>query len=125
MVFFYFEYSFILCFLFISFILAVIIFFASFLFGSQFSYLEKLSAYECGFDPFEDARNQFDVRFYLVAILFLLFDLEASFLFPWVTSLSNISSFGFWTILDFLVELVVGFIYVWKIGALEWELYFR
>lgn len=82
---------------------------------------EKLSAYECGFDPFEDARNQFDVRFYIVAILFIIFDLEASFLFPWAVSIGEIGSMGFWTMLDFLFELTIGFIYAWRIGALEWE----
>jgi NADH-quinone oxidoreductase subunit A len=82
---------------------------------------EKLSAYECGFDPYEDARHTFDVRFYLVAILFIIFDIEAMFLFPWAVSLSHISSLGFWSMIDFVVELGVGYIYAWKIGALEWE----
>ena len=82
---------------------------------------EKLSAYECGFDPYEDARHTFDVRFYLIAILFMIFDIEAMFLFPWANSLSSISSLGFWTMVDFIVELGVGFIYAWQIGALEWE----
>ena len=82
---------------------------------------EKLSAYECGFEPFEDARNTFDIRFYLVAILFILFDLEACFLFPWSVSLNEIGSVGFWSMLDFIIELTIGFIYAWKIGSLEWE----
>ena len=81
--------------------LAFFIFFISFFFAQNFSYSEKVSPYECGFDPFDNARNQFEVRFYLVAILFLIFDLEASFLFPWALNLSTISSFGFWVILDF------------------------
>ena len=101
--------------------LAVIIFGLSFLVANQAGDAEKLSAYECGFDPFDDARNQFDVRFYLVAILFILFDLEASFLFPWAMSLSKLSAVGFWTMFDFLFELAIGFVYAWKIGALEWE----
>ena len=82
---------------------------------------EKLSAYECGFEPFEDARNTFDIRFYLVAILFILFDLEACFLFPWSVSLNDIGNVGFWSMLDFIIELTIGFIYAWKIGSLEWE----
>ena len=83
--------------------------------------VEKLSPFECGFNPFDDARAAFDVRFYLVAILFLLFDLEASFLFPWAISLSELTSLGFWSMFDFIFELVIGFIYAWKIGALDWE----
>jgi len=82
---------------------------------------EKLSAYECGFDAFEDARHQFDVRFYLVAILFIIFDLEIAFLFPWAVSLGTIGFFGFWSMMIFLGILTVGFIYEWKKGALEWE----
>ena len=82
---------------------------------------EKLSPYECGFEPFEDARGRFDVRFYLVAILFIIFDLEVAFLFPWAVSLGNIGLFGFWSMMIFLAVLTVGFIYEWKKGALEWE----
>lgn len=81
----------------------------------------KLSPYECGFSPFEDARLPFDVRFYLVAILFIIFDLETAFLFPWAVSLHRIGWFGFWAMIMFLAILVVGFIYEWKKGALEWE----
>jgi len=82
---------------------------------------EKLSAYECGFEAFEDARNQFDVRFYLVAILFIIFDLEVAFLFPWAVALSDIGLFGFWSMMIFLGVLTVGFVYEWRKGALEWE----
>lgn len=82
---------------------------------------EKLSAYECGFDAFDDARSKFDVRFYLVAILFIIFDLEIAFLFPWAISLGDIGLFGFWSMVVFLGVLTVGFIYEWKKGALEWE----
>lgn len=81
----------------------------------------KNSTYECGFKPFNDARMPFDVRFYLVAILFIIFDLETAFLFPWAVSLREIGSFGFYAMLIFLAILVVGFIYEWKKGALEWE----
>ena len=83
--------------------------------------VEKLSPYECGFEAFEDARMRFDVRYYLVAILFILFDLEIAFLFPWAVVLKQIGTFGFVAMLIFLVILVVGFVYEWKKGALEWE----
>src|SRR5438128_10785983 len=82
---------------------------------------EKLSTYECGFEAFEDARMKFDVRYYLVAILFILFDLEIAFLFPWAVVLPEIGIFGFWSMMLFLAILIVGFIYEWKKGALEWE----
>ena len=82
---------------------------------------EKLSAYECGFEPFEDARMKFDVRYYLVAILFIIFDLEIAFLFPWAVVLEEIGLFGYLAMVLFLGILVVGFIYEWKKGALEWE----
>ena len=82
---------------------------------------EKLSPYECGFEAFEDARMKFDVRYYLVAILFILFDLEIAFLFPWAASLKEIGAVGFWSMMVFLAILVVGFAYEWKKGALDWE----
>ena len=82
---------------------------------------EKLSAYECGFEPFEDARVKFDVRFYLVAILFIIFDLEVAFLFPWAISLSLIGFVGYLSMMIFLLILTVGFVYEWKKGALDWE----
>jgi NADH-quinone oxidoreductase subunit A len=82
---------------------------------------EKLSPYECGFEAFEDVRMKFDVRYYLVAILFILFDLEIAFLFPWAVTLNEIGAFGFWSMMIFLAILVVGFVYEWKKGALEWE----
>lgn len=82
---------------------------------------EKLSPYECGFEPFDDARIKFDVQFYLVAILFIIFDLEIAFLFPWAVSLSEIGEFGFWSMVVFLGVLTVGFVYEWKKGALEWQ----
>ena len=82
---------------------------------------EKLSAYECGFEAFDDARSKFDVRFYLVSILFIIFDLEIAFLFPWAVSLKNIGAFGFYSMMFFLFILTVGFIYEWKNGALDWE----
>ncbi len=82
---------------------------------------EKLSQYECGFEPFSDSRGKFDVRFYLVAILFIIFDLEVAFLFPWAITLGNIGDLGFWSMMVFLGILTIGFAYEWKKGALEWE----
>ena len=82
---------------------------------------EKLSAYECGFNAFDDSRMKFDVRFYLVAILFIIFDLEVAFLFPWAVSLGSIGWFGFWSMMVFLGVLTIGFIYEWKKGALDWD----
>ena len=82
---------------------------------------EKVSAYECGFEAFDDARMKFDVRFYLVAILFIIFDLEVSFLFPWAVAFGKLGLFGFWSMMVFLAVLTIGFIYEWKKGALEWD----
>jgi NADH-quinone oxidoreductase subunit A len=92
-----------------------------FLLAEQRPDAEKLSPYECGFEPFDDARRKFDVRFYLVAILFIIFDLEVAFLFPWAVTLGEIGMLGFWSMVAFLGVLTVGFIYEWKKGALEWE----
>jgi NADH-quinone oxidoreductase subunit A len=92
-----------------------------FLLGPSKPDSEKLSAYECGFEAFEDARMKFDVRFYLVAILFIIFDLEIAFLFPWAVALREIGMFGFLAMVLFLGILVIGFIYEWKKGALQWE----
>lgn len=94
---------------------------ASYIVGGERPDAEKNAAYECGFDAFEDSRGQFDVRFYLVAILFIIFDLEVAFLFPWAVSLGTIGAFGFWSMMVFLGVLTVGFIYEWRKGALEWE----
>ncbi|WP_307155745.1 NADH-quinone oxidoreductase subunit A [Rhodopseudomonas julia] len=82
---------------------------------------EKLSAYECGFNAFDDARMKFDVRFYLVAILFIIFDLEVAFLFPWAVAFHTVGWFGFWSMMVFLAVLTIGFVYEWKKGALEWD----
>lgn len=82
---------------------------------------EKVSSYECGFNAFDDARMKFDVRFYLVAILFIIFDLEVAFLFPWAAAFGDVGVFGFWSMMVFLAILTVGFVYEWKKGALEWE----
>lgn len=115
------EYSIILIFLVMTFFLSFTIFGLSYFLISQKPDQEKISAYECGFNPFDDARATFDIRFYLVAILFLIFDLEISFLFPWSLVLRNISTFGFWSMTIFLIILTIGFIYEWCKGALEWE----
>ena len=115
------EYFPIFLFLIVSIILAMVIFGFSYFLSIQNPDTEKLSAYECGFDPYEDARHSFDVRFYLVAILFIIFDIEAMFIFPWAISLSHLNSLGFWTMTDFIIELGIGYLYAWKIGALEWE----
>ena len=93
----------------------------SLLAGHQKPYAEKLSAYECGFEAFDDARRRFDVRYYLVAILFIIFDLEVAFLFPWAVSLKGIGALGFWSMIGFLAVLTIGFVYEWCKGALEWE----
>lgn len=93
----------------------------SFVVGKQKPDADKNAAYECGFDAFDDARSRFDVQFYLVAILFIIFDLEIAFLFPWAISLGEIGMFGFWSMMVFLGVLTVGFIYEWNKGALEWE----
>jgi NADH-quinone oxidoreductase subunit A len=89
--------------------------------GANNPYPDKLTEYECGFPAFEDSRSQFDVRFYLVAILFIIFDLEAAFLFPWAVSLGTIGIAGWAAMMVFLAELTLGFVYAWKKGALEWE----
>ena len=101
--------------------MAVAMVIASFVIASQKPDSEQVSAYECGFEAFDDSRGQFDVRFYLVAILFIIFDLEVAFLFPWAISLGAIGMFGFWSMMIFLLILTIGFIYEWKKGALEWE----
>ncbi len=115
------EYLPILIFLGIAVGLAVVIVAASLIIAPQKPDVEKLSAYECGFEAFEDARTKFDVRFYLVAILFIIFDLEVAFLFPWAVSLGDIGGFGFWSMVIFLGILTIGFVYEWRKGALEWE----
>ena len=115
------DYATILIFLFISIGIGIGFIFLNLLFAPSNPDNEKLSAYECGFDAFGDARMKFDVRFYLVAILFIIFDLEVAFLFPWAVSLGNIGFFGFYSMMFFLMILTVGFIYEWKKGALDWE----
>jgi NADH:ubiquinone oxidoreductase subunit 3 (subunit A) len=105
----------------VSFLLSMLILGLSFVFSTQKADPEKVSAYECGFDPFDDARARFDIRFYLVAILFIIFDLEVAFLFPWAISLNKVELFGFWSMVIFLCILTIGFVYEWRKGALDWE----
>ena len=111
----------IVIFIFIAFVLSVGFIILNFLFSPKNPDPEKLSAYECGFEPFNDSRMEFDIRFYLVAILFIIFDLEIAFLFPWAISLGNLGALGFWSMMIFLFVLTVGFIYEWKKGALDWD----
>ena len=115
------DYFSIILFLFIAIVLSFGFVLANFLAAPSNPDPEKLSAYECGFEAFDDSRMEFDVRFYLVAILFIIFDLEIAFLFPWAISLGNIGALGFWSMMIFLAVLTIGFIYEWKKGALEWE----
>lgn len=102
-------------------VLSFIIILLSYTLSNSTPDVEKVSAYECGFDPYEDARNVFDVRFYLVAILFIIFDLEAVFFFPWCVSLSFLNNEGLWCMIDFVIELLAGYIYAWEAGALDWD----
>ena len=101
--------------------MASLIMIASWIVAKQNPDDQKLSPYECGFEAYEDARNTFEIKFYLVAILFIVFDLETMFLLPWTVSLSKLTAIGFWSMIDFVIELGVGFVYVWYIGALDWD----
>ncbi|MCP4318824.1 MAG: NADH-quinone oxidoreductase subunit A [Hyphomicrobiales bacterium] len=111
----------IVVFLGISLVIGLALLAAPFLIAYKAPDAEKLSAYECGFNAFDDARMKFDIRFYLVAILFIIFDLEVAFLFPWAVSFGDIGWFGFWSMMVFLAILTIGFAYEWKKGALEWQ----
>ena len=115
------DYLSIIIFLFIALLISVGFILINFISSPSNPDPEKLSAYECGFDAFDDSRMEFDVRVYLVAILFIIFDLEIAFLFPWAITLGKIGIFGFWSMMFFLAVLTIGFIYEWKKGALEWE----
>ena len=116
---FYEEYSSILTFLFIAILLAIIIILLSYFLAVQNPETEKLSSYECGFEPYEDARHTFDVKFYLIAILFIVFDIETMFLIPWTNVLGQLDVVGFWSMIDFMFELGIGYIYIYCIGALD------
>jgi NADH-quinone oxidoreductase subunit A len=105
----------------VAFLLSVIIVSLSYFLSNQNPETEKLSAYECGFEPYEDSRHKFNVNFYIIAILFIVFDIEAMYLFSWCVSLSSLDLIGFWAMIDFIIELGVGLLYVLYIGALDWE----
>ena len=115
------EYLPILIFLGLALVIVLAMLGGSYLIARQNPNSDKLSPFECGFAPFDDARGQFDVRFYLVAILFIIFDLEVSFLFPWAVAFGQLGAFGFWSMMVFLAVLTIGFIYEWRKGALEWD----
>ena len=115
------DYLSIIIFTFVALSLSIGFIALNFLFAPRNPDPEKLSASECGFEAFGDSRMEFDVRFYLVAILFIIFDLEIAFLFPWAISLGNIGSLGFWSMMIFLFVLTIGFVYEWKKGALDWD----
>jgi len=102
-------------------ILGLLIISLSYFLVTQSPETEKLSTYECGFDPYGDTRDQFNIRFYIIAILFVLFDIEIIFLLPWCVSLAQLDLLGFWSMVEFLAELGIGFIYVWCVGAVEWS----
>ena len=115
------DYLSIIIFIFVALGLSIGFVVLNFIFAPRNPDPEKLSAYECGFEAFDDSRMVFDVRFYLVAILFIIFDLEIAFLFPWAVSLGSIGALGFWSMMIFLFILTIGFIYEWKKGALDWD----
>ena len=118
---FYNEYLIVLIFLFIAIILSIIIVLFSYFLAVQKPETEKLSTYECGFEPYEDARHTFDVKFYLIAILFIVFDIETMFLIPWTNVLAQLDLVGFWSMIDFMFELGIGYVYVYYVGALNIE----
>jgi len=118
---FLYDYLSIIIFVFVALGLSIGFIVLNFLFSPKNPDPEKLSAYECGFEAFGDSRMEFDVRFYLVAILFIIFDLEIAFLFPWAISLGSIGPLGFWSMMIFLFVLTIGFVYEWKKGALDWD----
>lgn len=121
MIAFYTEYFNILIFSFISLLIVFILLFLSFIVSPKKINVEKTSAYECGFEPFDEAKKSFDIQFYIVGVLFLIFDLEVAFLFPWAISLSNIGLFGFWSMIFFFFLINLGFVYEWQKGALDWS----
>lgn len=115
------DYSILLIYLFIAVILTIVIIGFSYFLVVQHPESEKLSAYECGFEPYEDARHVFDIKFCVIAILFVIFDIEIMFLLPWCVSVAKLNLLGFWCIIDFLIELGLGFFYVWYVDALTWN----
>ena len=102
-------------------LLSVVFFSCSFIFSIQKPEPEKLSTYECGFEPYNDSRNKFNVKFYLIAIVFIVFDIETVFLLPWGTTFSKINVLGFWSMLDFIFELNFVYLYIWAVGGIDWD----
>ena len=115
------EYTLVLIFIIIALLLALILIGASFFLSNQNPESEKLSPYECGFEPFEDTRHVFNVKFIVIAIFFILFDIEIMFLMPWCVSLSKLGLLSYWSMIDFLFELIVGYFYIWYCGSLDWD----
>jgi NADH-quinone oxidoreductase subunit A len=115
------DYTILLISLIVAALLAVVILTASYILSRQNPDSEKLSPYECGFEPYDDTRHTFDIKFCLVAVLFIIFDIEIMFLIPWCVSISKLSLLGFWSMIDFLIELAIGFFYVWYVKALNWD----
>ena len=115
------EYSHIFVYLLIASIISIILVILSYSLSVQNPDLEKLSAYECGFEPYEDSRHKFDIKFCIVGILFIIFDIEIMFLFPWCVTLSQLNLLGFWSMIDFILELGIAFVYIWAMQALEWD----
>lgn len=115
------EYLSILIYLIFATLLSCLIVTLSYFLVTQNPETEKLSTYECGFEPYGDSRNKFNIRFYIIAILFILFDIEIIFMLPWCVSMSQLNLLGFWSVIEFLTELVIGFIYAWSVGALKWN----
>lgn len=115
------EYLIVFIYLLFAIVLTVLIIGASYFLAIQNPDSEKLSAYECGFEPYEDSRHTFDVKFCVIAILFIIFDIEIMFLIPWCISVSKLDLLGFWSMIDFLIELGIGFFYVWYVKALDWD----
>ena len=115
------EYFGILIFLGFAIFLACLIVILSYFLVTQSPETEKLSTYECGFEPYNDSRNQVNIRFYIIAILFILFDIEIIFMLPWCASIAKLNLVGFWSMIEFLLELGIGYVYVWAVGAIEWD----
>jgi NADH-quinone oxidoreductase subunit A len=115
------EYLILFIFLLFAIVLTLIIIAASYFLVRQNPEAEKLSAYECGFEPYEDSRHNFDVRFFVIGILFLIFDIEMLYMIPWIISVAKLDLLGFWSMIDFLIELSLGFFYVWYVKALDWN----
>lgn len=115
------EYLIILIFLLFAIVLTIIIISASYFLVKQNPEVEKLSAYECGFEPYEDSRHTFEIRFCVTAILFIIFDIEIMFIIPWCVSLAKLDLLGFWSMIDFIIELGIGFFYIWYAKALDWQ----